>query len=151
MPALDGIRGIAILLVLFVHLTVILPDTLTGHVMLTIAGVGWAGVELFFVLSGFLITGILLDSRGSENYFQSFYIRRILRIMPLYFAVTAISFLVLPHINHPKAARFATVGLDEIWYWLMMSNIAIAKAGGDRKSTRLNSSHLRLSRMPSSA
>lgn len=130
MPALDGIRGIAILLVLFVHLTVILPDTLTGHVMLTIAGVGWAGVELFFVLSGFLITGILLDSRGSENYFQSFYIRRILRIMPLYFAVTAISFLVLPHINHPKAARFATVGHDEIWYWLMMSNIAIAKAGG---------------------
>src|SRR6188474_1303151 len=89
-PALDGLRGIAIILVLLHHLTIYRPES---GVDAWIAGVplfGWSGVDLFFVLSGFLITGILLDARNSPRYFSSFYGRRALRIFPLYYAVLTI-------------------------------------------------------------
>ena len=72
--ALDGLRGIAILLVLFAHLAWG-PQAvagIAGKLFLTVTTFGWTGVELFFVLSGFLITGILLDTKAAENYFSSF-------------------------------------------------------------------------------
>lgn len=86
--ALDGVRGLAILLVLGVHLEFVgaltgtsRPVSLIRKLMYT----GWIGVDLFFVLSGFLITGILLDTKDSPNRLSSFYARRALRIFPLYY------------------------------------------------------------------
>ena len=92
-PALDGVRGLAILLVLASHLATvppILPASRIGTLFRALLTPGWCGVDLFFTLSGFLITGILLDSKGSSNYFPSFYIKRFLRIFPLYYATLVV-------------------------------------------------------------
>jgi peptidoglycan/LPS O-acetylase OafA/YrhL len=87
---LDGIRALAIIAVLINHffangLTLPASEGLKGpsKALFALADHGWLGVDLFFVLSGFLITGILLDSRGNKTYFQDFWIRRALRILPL--------------------------------------------------------------------
>ena len=86
-PELDGLRGLAILLVISVHYfynpDANMPAVL--HFLQGFFGLGWSGVDLFFVLSGFLIGGILLDARDSPNYFKTFYIRRFFRIVPLYY------------------------------------------------------------------
>src|SRR3954471_2613011 len=89
-PALDGLRGCAILLVLLTHVNGAFGDAYAGHsidrwLSLTLAA-GWIGVDLFFVLSGFLITRILLEAKTApRGYFVNFYARRILRIFPLYY------------------------------------------------------------------
>jgi len=81
MPDLDGLRAVAISLVLLEHfVTLCLPVQLARN----LAQFGWVGVDLFFVISGFLIGGILLDHRGAANYYRVFYLRRFLRIIPLY-------------------------------------------------------------------
>jgi len=89
MPGLDALRGVAVLAVVFYHgLHWWLPPAISispGVKYLSLlASPGWLGVNLFFVLSGFLITGILLDTRTHPNYWKSFYTRRALRILPLY-------------------------------------------------------------------
>ena len=101
MPVLDGIRGIAILLVMSFHFWIV---GIAGgsrpweRVYGDVAGMGWIGVDLFFVLSGFLITGILYDSRNALHYFRVFYGRRTLRIFPLYYGALAFFFLIGPFI-----------------------------------------------------
>jgi peptidoglycan/LPS O-acetylase OafA/YrhL len=129
-PTLDGLRGIAIILVMLHHFTYYQP---TSGIDLAIASVlffFWSGVDLFFVLSGFLITGILLDTRGSERYFTSFYARRILRIFPLYYLVLFLAFVVLPKF---PAVHLVLAGQAEVppqWpYWLYLTNFAIADRG----------------------
>ena len=129
-PALDGLRGIAIILVLLHHMTYYRPtsgiDALIGDVVFFF----WTGVDLFFVLSGFLITGILLDTRDSERYFTTFYARRILRIFPLYYLVLFLAFVVLPKFPavHPLLAGQAD--LPPQWpYWLYGANFLIADRG----------------------
>lgn len=97
MPELDGIRGLAILGVLCSHgagftgifgrLPVSHADALFSQMMVPL----WGGVDLFFTLSGFLITGILLRTKMRENYFRSFYGRRVLRIFPIYYLVLILS------------------------------------------------------------
>lgn len=90
-PQFDGLRGLAILLVLIGHSGFL--EALPDAGMLEYARFG---VDLFFVLSGFLITGILLDSKGSEHYFRNFYARRALRIWPLYYVILFLAFVLTP-------------------------------------------------------
>src|SRR5207237_10353034 len=87
---------------------------------------GWVGVQLFFVLSGFLITGILLDSRKSDNYYRAFLGRRVLRIFPLYYGTLAVAFLVLPLFtsHHPPPD-------GQIWLWTYTSNWAAPAGHGN--------------------
>jgi peptidoglycan/LPS O-acetylase OafA/YrhL len=91
MPELDTLRGVAILGVVFLHGIYSSTNTLhfDGHArrLIQLTQPGWLGVNLFFVLSGFLITGILLDSKASARYFSTFYTRRALRILPAYYAL----------------------------------------------------------------
>jgi peptidoglycan/LPS O-acetylase OafA/YrhL len=90
-PQLDAVRGIAILVVLMHNLKGFSSPPLS-----LITTYGWMGVDLFFVLSGFLITGILLDSKSSKKYFRNFYARRCLRIWPLYYCVLVLMFVIVP-------------------------------------------------------
>lgn len=125
LPTLDGLRGIAILMVMIYHQTAIIGPTVVDRFMGFWTMGGWAGVDLFFVLSGFLITGILISAKGGEGYFRNFYARRILRIFPLYYAYIAFALLIVPHINHPKLANFAQIRGDDLWYWTYLSNVLI--------------------------
>lgn len=102
-PALDGVRGVAILMVLGVHFlyTGAFPSAPPAYLhVFHLLQFGWMGVDLFFVLSGFLITGILLDTRASSNFFRSFYLRRALRIFPLYYLVVVAVLLTIPWQRH---------------------------------------------------
>ncbi len=81
MKSLDGLRGIAIVMVFFFHFYPRKPGDPVG----LLSGAGWMGVDLFFVLSGFLITGILYDTLGQRRYFLNFFARRALRLFPVYF------------------------------------------------------------------
>jgi peptidoglycan/LPS O-acetylase OafA/YrhL len=88
LPELDGVRGIAILMVLVWHYAVYEFQPEPGSIgayALACLRLSWSGVDLFFVLSGFLIGGILIDNQQSNNYFKVFYVRRVCRIFPLYF------------------------------------------------------------------
>ena len=119
LPALDGFRGLAILAVMLSHFLnaghAVTEETWWGRVLLG----GFVGVDMFFVLSGFLITGILLDARvTSARGFGVFYARRALRIFPLYYASLALVFLLRP------------AGPDSPWwYWTFASNLGATWKG----------------------
>lgn len=96
MPELDSVRGVAVLMVMFYHafywgMNLSLFPTVEGR-LLQLAWVGRLGVNLFFVLSGFLITGLLLNARSRPDYYRKFYIRRALRILPAYSATLLVLF-----------------------------------------------------------
>ncbi len=106
--ALDGVRGLAILLVLIFHLLWSNSETGSrlGNFVVGLRGAGWVGVDLFYSLSGFLITGILFDSLNGRHYFRNFYVRRALRIVPLYYAViTTLLILVYFHLHTTGLGR----------------------------------------------
>jgi len=97
-PGLDGVRGVAALMIMFLH---IIPNyNSPAHPFLSVlrkvAIIGQCGVPLFFVLSGFLITRILLYTKNRPGYFKQFYIKRALRIFPLYYLYLIINFFLIP-------------------------------------------------------
>ena len=114
---------VAVLLVLL-HNTNIYPSLHLG----LISNNGWMGVDLFFVLSGLLITGILLDSKDSEHYFRNFYARRCLRIWPLYFSVIFFMFVILPVLSS-AAGRIVLERSSPWWsYLLFLQNFLVPRA-----------------------
>lgn len=127
-PALDGIRGSAILLVLIYHFVrSVRVESDYYNRIFGVMELGWIGVDLFFVLSGFLITGILYDSKTSEHYFKNFYMRRVLRIFPLYYG--ALLFVLLLQVIWPQAGVYGPESLA--WMWAYLTNIVLAWKGGD--------------------
>jgi peptidoglycan/LPS O-acetylase OafA/YrhL len=124
--ALDGIRGLAILAVTLYRLCKEL-DPEAHPVLATIrrfAPVGERGVDLFFVLSGFLITGILLRTRSERHYFRNFMMRRVLRIFPLYFLSLVVGLLVVPNLFSTKA--FDLANREQLYLWTYTSNLRMA-------------------------
>lgn len=128
LPALDGLRGIAILLVLAIHFTVMQPLGPGDRVVFALARTGWIGVDLFFVLSGFLITGILLDSRERDRPLRTFYARRFLRIFPLYYGFLLVVFGLGPLVA-PESEWLARSQADQLWHWAYLSNVLAALRG----------------------
>ena len=126
MPALDGVRGIAILSVLTYHTwsMAVLSTSIgasPGRVYSYIASLGWMGVDLFFVLSGFLITGILYDSRARLHYYRVFYARRAIRIFPLYYASLFLMLVIIPAVVSQRYAN--TFNISHQWVaWLYLLN-----------------------------
>ncbi|MEO8297307.1 MAG: acyltransferase [Burkholderiales bacterium] len=122
LPGLDGLRGLAILLVVPHNL---LPASeATGwvsHAVMSVLERGWVGVQLFFALSGFLITGILLDTRRCDNSLRVFFARRVLRIFPLYYLMLVVMLVLLPALHWPPNGH-ATAPAVLHSYWLYLSN-----------------------------
>jgi peptidoglycan/LPS O-acetylase OafA/YrhL len=129
-PALDGLRGLAIIMVLFVHF---IGNTRPGNafelLLVKASNYGRYGVDLFFVLSGYLITGILYDSKGSTHYFRNFYMRRILRIFPLYYAVLFVLFIVLPLAPSLYPSGLQEASRYQAWIWPYGVNLFLAMRG----------------------
>lgn len=126
LPALDGLRGLAIALVLVTHCENALKWTPQSDFVVKalhkVVCFSTCGVDLFFVLSGFLITGILLRSKNSPNYFKSFYVRRALRIFPLYYLALAMIWAGTKILGEPPDALMGTPS-DRTWLWFYGSNI----------------------------
>lgn len=117
--ALDGLRGLAVLLVILYHGITVSSGTVHDG-LYRAATFGWVGVDLFFVLSGFLITGVLCDTRHDANYFGNFFIRRALRIFPLYYLALLVLLLCLPLVN---AQAGDDLRRHQVWYWAYLVNI----------------------------
>ncbi len=101
-PELDGLRGVAVLLVVLYHYFQRMIEAERGTALAflrTLGAFSWSGVDLFLVLSGFLIGGILFKTRTSPDYFKTFYVRRFFRIIPLYLLVCSLLFAALPFLK----------------------------------------------------
>jgi len=130
MPALTGVRGLAVLMVLIFHFVGTVPPTTTvERAVVSVTNYGSYGVELFFILSGFLITGILYDTHNHPHYFRNFYMRRSLRIFPLYYGVLALVFFVAPLIGALHGPTLDYLVERQGWAWLYAVNIYIARQG----------------------
>ncbi|HSU26986.1 MAG TPA: acyltransferase, partial [Chitinophagaceae bacterium] len=122
-PALDGLRGVAILLVVFLH---------NFHFM-NYFFFGWLGVDLFFVLSGFLITDILLKTMDQPRFLRNFYIRRVLRIFPLFYLTLIIFLIIVPLIKSIQLdSSYYTKNQSWLWTYLQNWLFSFKEPTGDK-------------------
>jgi peptidoglycan/LPS O-acetylase OafA/YrhL len=130
LPALDGVRAIAIVMVIIYHSVTGSPGMTPAQLLfLRVAGQGWMGVDLFFVLSGFLITGILLDIRNPGHALRNFYARRALRIVPVYVVFMIFSLFVAGAVGTMRPSEIAQLQQTQAWYWTYTLNILVALHG----------------------
>lgn len=109
-PGLDGLRGTSMMAVVFFH-------------FFNMPYAAWYSMDLFFVLSGFLITGILVDTKQSKHYFKNYVVRRMLRIFPLYYGVLIIFFLIVPlFVSQSKLAPFSIYYDNQVYFWTYLQN-----------------------------
>ena len=131
-PELDGLRGIAILLVLAWH---IVPAALVNapHEVVRVVNFAirfsWSGVDLFFVLSGFLLGGMLMDNRHSPHYFATFYARRAYRILPAYLVLVAAFFMLRPFAGEAQHTPLFARPMPLASYLTFTQNFAMAHRG----------------------
>ena len=125
-PALDGLRGLAILLVLLYHNFSFIP----------FFNFGWLGVDLFFVLSGYLITNILVTTVNTKDYYKNFYLKRILRIFPLYYFSFVLLVFVIP-LLFPNLLKVDFYRTNQHWFWLYLQNWLLIFKSSDN-NTALN-------------
>jgi peptidoglycan/LPS O-acetylase OafA/YrhL len=129
-PALDGLRGLAVLCVMLFHFGTasgLQADTYATKKLIGLFCNLWSGVDIFFALSGFLITGILLREKTEQGYFTRFYIRRTLRIFPLYYAALIVIFVLLPALHLPALDNpgIHRVQDAQAWMWAYSQDFAI--------------------------
>jgi peptidoglycan/LPS O-acetylase OafA/YrhL len=127
MPGLDGLRGFAVLVIVWHNVTGVgggEGHTLLAKVYFASAAAGWVGVTLFFALSGFLITGILLDTRDHPHAWRTFTARRALRIFPLYYATLAVAFIALPLLG-ALPSWLDGDRAHQVWYWTYLLNWSV--------------------------
>lgn len=125
--SLDGVRGLATLMVLSSHF--LFQEQYGTAWWWSLGQSGWLGVDLFFVLSGFLITGILLKTKGQSNYFGGFYYRRALRIFPLYYSVLLFSVFAILVID--RQPEHLWDGYNSLaWLFAFLPNVAMALKNG---------------------
>lgn len=125
---LDGVRAIAALMVMVFHFFNNIQTTSPILILIKkFAFIGQTGVSLFFVLSGFLITRILINSKKSDHFFLNFYIRRALRIFPLYYLFLVIFYFLLPVLDNTNIVPFG----QQIYFWVYLQNIAMTFRWGE--------------------
>lgn len=129
-PALDAIRGLAILMVTAYRFNIGPSyDQLPGSLLFDVLHHGDIGVDLFFVLSGFLITGVLFDAKGTERYFRNFYARRSLRIFPLYYGFLFVTLIAMPALFGSRENLFPEAETHQAWLWLYGANFLVGFQG----------------------